>query len=713
MLEGHGNWVWALTIDRAEERIISGGHDCSVRAWTFDGKGEILMRTANPIFGVACAPDSTQIAVCTNGGEVLVRKHDGTVTTIFHEDNQAVRAVDFSPCGRYLATGGSDHLVRVWDAFTYALLQKLHGHRNWIWSIHFSKDGRWLTSAGNDGVVQFWSTTDWSSARAIPLGGGWIRSARVDDAGELVVAGCGSGQVQLWNCSSEECIHVWRGYHSAVRALAASSDGEHLVASGGDGVVRIFDTRSGRTLQALERHRDWVWAVAHGPGPRLVASGGNEREVLVWQNDGWNWTSTVLAPHQETVWGVAFSPSGDLVATACEDCYVRVWEWRSRRLVCMQKCSDWALSVRFTSEEALVAGIGSGTVAFIDLAESSILEVSGHSGRVWTVAANPSADVLASGGADGRVLLWSLSGRRVVVECHRHHAPVRSVDISADGHWVASGSEDHTVRIWDRTTSLHRTLRQHRDWVRAVCFLGDGERVASASEDETTVIWSLKEAQPILWIALPHPYQGTSIREVRGLTQAQRSALLALGCNEEPRSLRAISVTEAAGSKIALRQLTREDWHVLRDLRLRALRDAPEAFAQSLAATEALTEMEWRQQAITLTEANYCIALLAFHEQPIGIIEMSVDHLWQNAGYLGGMWVAPEARRTGVGSRLLEKGLEILQQWGLAHVRFCVARHQLHAISLYRRFGFRETGVQKPLPSKHDITVIEMAKALA
>ena len=93
---------------------------------------------------------------------------------------------------------------------------------------------------------------------------------------------------------SEECIHVWRGYHSAVRALAASSDGEHLVASGGAGLGRIFDTRSGRTLQALERHRDWVWAVAHGPGPRLVASGGNEREVLVWQNDGWNWTSTSL-----------------------------------------------------------------------------------------------------------------------------------------------------------------------------------------------------------------------------------------------------------------------------------------------------------------------------------------------------------------------------------------------------------------------------------
>ena len=190
----------------------------------------------------------------------------------------------------------------------------------------------------------------------------------------------------------------------------------------------------------------------------------------------------------------------------------------------------------------------------------------------------PVGRCVASGGADGRVLLWSLSGRRVVVECRGYRAPVRSVDISADRSWVASGSEDHTVRIWDRTTSLHRTLRQHRDWVRAVCFLGDSDRVASASEDETTVIWSLKEAQPILWIALPHPYQGTSIREVRGLTQAQRSALLALGCNEEPRSIRAISVTEAAGSKIALRQLTREDWHVLRDLRLRALRDAPEAF---------------------------------------------------------------------------------------------------------------------------------------
>ena len=83
--------------------------------------------------------------------------------------------------------------------------------------------------------------------------------------------------------------------------------------------------------------------------------------------------------------------------------------------------------------------------------------------------------------------------------------------------------------------------------------------------------------------------------------------------------------------------------------------------------------MEWRQQAITLTEANYRIALLAFHEQPIGIIEMSVDHLWQNAGYLASR---SHRRRAGQawGSRLLEKGLEILQQWGLAPCGFALVR---------------------------------------
>ena len=145
-----------------------------------------------------------------------------------------------------------------------------------------------------------------------------------------------------------------------------------------------------------------------------------------------------------------------------------------------------------------VSGGADGTVQVWDLATSSQpITLTGHTGHVYSVALTADGATAVSGGADGTVRVWDLTTSSQRATLTGHTSLVQAVAVTPDGASALSSDEDGTVRVWDLTTSSQRaTLTGHTGRVRSISLTADGT-VALTCGDRTVRVWDLAAARPL------------------------------------------------------------------------------------------------------------------------------------------------------------------------------------------------------------------------
>src|SRR5712691_11646838 len=115
----------------------------------------------------------------------------------------------------------------------------------------------------------------------------------------------------------------------------------------------------------------------------------------------------------------------------------------------------------------------------------------GHFGYIYTVSWSPDSADIVSGSEDHTVHLWDAkTGADVLFTYSRHTDAVRAVAWSPDGTMIASGSMDSTVQIWKTSDeSSVYTFTGHTDKVRTVAWSPDSTMIASGSVDKTVHVW--------------------------------------------------------------------------------------------------------------------------------------------------------------------------------------------------------------------------------
>jgi GNAT superfamily N-acetyltransferase len=156
------------------------------------------------------------------------------------------------------------------------------------------------------------------------------------------------------------------------------------------------------------------------------------------------------------------------------------------------------------------------------------------------------------------------------------------------------------------------------------------------------------------------------------------------------------------------RRLQRDEWKLLRDLRLRALREAPEAFAQSAERAQMLTEADWRARLAASGESAWFVEEL--DGSAVGMAAGFINETETSLAHLGGMFVEPIYRRSGIGRALIEA----VEQWAAAQAVDRVVLEVNPAMTaarrLYENAGYHPTGNEDLIHGR--ITVIEMSKQL-
>ncbi|HEY6492767.1 MAG TPA: GNAT family N-acetyltransferase [Trebonia sp.] len=158
---------------------------------------------------------------------------------------------------------------------------------------------------------------------------------------------------------------------------------------------------------------------------------------------------------------------------------------------------------------------------------------------------------------------------------------------------------------------------------------------------------------------------------------------------------------------VLVREIKADEWELMRDVRLTALAEAPDAFGSSYAREVDFTEAQWRGR--TSDRSVTFLAYGAADPTPAGLAGV---YAADAAADLVSMWVRPSARGLGVGEALVSAAVSWAKTRSFDRLFLWVTEANAPARRLYERCGFTPTGERQPLPSNPALPEIRMSRAL-
>ncbi|MGA1872043.1 MAG: WD40 repeat domain-containing protein [Thermoplasmatota archaeon] len=201
-----------------------------------------------------------------------------------------LRACCFSPDGKYLAVGGDDLVVMVYDTESWEVKYELTGHTGSILALDFSPDGEYLASgSGTDKVIP-------------------------QNAGE--------NQTRIWDMETGEQVLVLGGHRDGVLAVKWSNGGDRLATASDDRTLRIWEIPSGKELMNTSGHTSGILDVDWTPDDQMLITGSRDYKIKVW-NASTGETRSTWSDYN-CVRSVDVHPTGTYAATSGVDLTLKI-----------------------------------------------------------------------------------------------------------------------------------------------------------------------------------------------------------------------------------------------------------------------------------------------------------------------------------------------------------------------------------------------------
>jgi len=556
-LSAHGTPVLSAAYSPDGKRLATIGNDGTVQLWDPSSRRELLRiaGTTQPsdvvtIQRVVFSPNGKLLAACDGSEIKLYDPASGSELRALTGHPADVTAIVFSADGRYIASGGVDGSVIIWEAAGGSIHARLAGHTATIEGLAFSPDGQWLVTAGDDDALNLWNVAtgdllhDYSDFTA-EVGGPafspdgsllaftdgtvhvWQLTFTTENGSTTVanreiynipgaasetfspdgtqLAGISGTQIKIWDAATGRELRSLVGHTDWVMGIAYSPDGRSLASTSLDGTAKIWDLGPGDEVLAVRGSvTNYGTRVVYSPDGRLFATNGGDGSATLWDALT-GMPRLVLRGHDQEVLSLSFSADGKRLATGSFDTTAIVWDTATgRKLLTLSGHTSAVRDVAFSPDGSHIATASfDGTAAIWDSSTGKQLrEIRGHQGLVLGVAFSQDGTRLATSSTDGTAKIWDVETGALLLTLQGHDSGIRDIAYSPDGRRLATGSGDGTAILWDTETGsqLHR-LSGHTSGIQSMAFSPDGKRLATGSEDNSAAVWDVATGSELF--ALP------------------------------------------------------------------------------------------------------------------------------------------------------------------------------------------------------------------
>lgn len=505
---GHADMVNSVCFSPDDKYIASGSSDKTVKLWDVSTYKELKTFTANDeITSVMFSPDGKYLyCTCRYNGAVRFEISTGKAFelskwsshfTIPTKDDRSI-IVD------QLATEGSQ--IALIDSKSGEIRKFPVGHLDYIWCASLSPDGRYVASGSGDKTVKLWDMATGAEIRTFRGHHDKVGFVNFSPDGRFIVSGSQTDTIRIWEVSSGRNV-LAIGHSPIANSVCFSPDGRYIVEGRVYG-IGFWDVETGKLVKTY-RVESVVNSVSYSHDGRFLVYGTYDKTIGVWDTSLDNEVFGQLGKKLE-VERVFFSPDGKTMINENSDSYLKQWNIHTAETKVILKKEAFGAKyyydiLDFSKDHGSIAYSCSGkNSGFSDIGiyrfsdSKEIITLLGHTETVSCASFSPDGRYIASGSGDKTVKLWDIVTGKEVQTFKGHNDIVECVNFSPDGKYIVSGggSDDETVRVWKVSSRKEfLTLKGHSINVQSVCFSPDGKYIVSGSSDGNIKVWNALTGQ--------------------------------------------------------------------------------------------------------------------------------------------------------------------------------------------------------------------------